>query len=81
MRDRHPVIVDHQPQIGLLASSGGLGGEEELVDPFGRSPEHSGASAEGSAHVHQNPAVLDSVHLPSELAGVRSKEVDLFGRR
>lgn len=80
VRDCHPVIVDHQPQIRLQASSGRLSGEEELVDSFDRRSERAGSSVEGSAHVHQNLAVLDSVHFPSELARKRSKEVDLFGR-
>lgn len=55
----HPVIVDHQPQLGLRP--GALGGEEELVDPFDRSPEQPGSSDEASAHVDQNLSVLDSV--------------------
>lgn len=57
--DAHPVTVDHQPQLGLNA--GGLSGEEELVDSFDRSPEQPGFAVEGSAHVHQNLSVLDSV--------------------
>lgn len=59
--DGHPVIVDRQPQLGL--NTGGLSGEEELVDSFDRSPEQPGSSVESSAHVHQNLSVLDSVHL------------------
>lgn len=58
--DRHPVSVDHQPQLRL--NTGGLSGEEELVDSFDRSPEQPGFCVEGSAHVHQNLSVLDSVH-------------------
>ena len=78
--DGDPVVVDHQPQISLQARVGRLSGEEELVDSFNRSFEHSGPPVEGSAHVHQNLTVLDPVHLAKELAGVRGKEVDLFGR-
>lgn len=78
-RDSHPVTVDHQPQISLETSVGSLSGEEELVDSFDRSPEHSGSSAEASAYIHQQLAVLDSVHLACELSGVRGEEVDLFG--
>lgn len=78
--DGDPVTVDHQPQVGLQARVGRLGGEEELVDSFNGSLEHSGPPVEASAHVHQNLTVLDPVHLAKELAGVRGKEVDLFGR-
>lgn len=76
--DAHPVTVDHQPQLGL--HTGGLGGEEELVHPFDRSPEHPGSSVEASAHVHQNLTVLDSVHLAHELSGIGREEVDFSGR-
>lgn len=81
VRDSYPVTVDHQPQIRLLTSSACLGGEEELVDSFDRSSEHSGSSVEGSAYIHQHLAVLDPVHFSCELPGIRSKEVDLLGKR
>lgn len=79
MRHGHPVVVDHQPQVSLLAPPSALRGEEELVDAFDWSPEHSRSPAEGPAHVDQNLAVLDPVHLPRQLARIRSKEVDLLG--
>lgn len=79
VRHRHPVVVDHQPQVCLLAIPSRLSGEEKLVEAFDWSLEHSGSPVEGPAHVHQNLAVLDPVHLPAELARKRSKEVDLLG--
>lgn len=81
VRDSYPVTVDHEPQIRLLTSSARLGGEEELVDSFDRSSEHSGSSVEGPAYVHQHLAVLDSVHFSCELPRIRNKEVDLLGRK
>lgn len=80
VRHGHPVVVDHQPQVGLLAPPSTLSGEEELVDAFDRSLEHSGSPVEGPAHINQNLAVLDPVHLPRQLARKRSKEMDLLGR-
>lgn len=80
VRHSHPVTVDNQPQVSLLTRVGCLSGEEELVDPFNRSPERSGSPAEGSAHIHQNLTVPDPVHFTCEKARVRGKEVDLSGR-
>lgn len=74
----HPVIVDHQPQIGLHAS--GLSGEEELVDSFDWSPEHPVFLVEGSAHIHQNLRVLDPVHFVHKLSRIGGEEVDFSGR-
>lgn len=79
MRHCHPVVVDHQPQVRLLAPQSTQSGEEKLVDAFDRSPEHSGFPVEGPAHIDQDLAVLDPVHLPRQFARKRSKEVDLLG--
>lgn len=79
VRHCHPVVVDHQPQVRLLAPPSGHSGEEELVEAFDGSLEHSSFPVVGPAHIDQNLAVLDPVHLPLQIAGKRSKEVDLLG--
>lgn len=79
-RNGHPVIIYYQPQIGFKALNGCLSGEEELVDSFDGSPEHTSPPVEGSAHIHQHLAVLDPVQFAIDLGWVRRKEVDLLGR-